>query len=273
MGTYIREFFEEKRKEWIFGILSDSSFRNHCGHLMVDSTKTVRSIKSWAWKNFSVEFFIIFGRDATIKEEEGMCWRKRLCFHPLPPPLPNHTTEVTQQGKTSLSFWNDYLGKGVEESQFVRQGRMVSGGFPRGFRRFSICQSVDGFDRQRGWWWGNFRNNITSLRGSGSKDNQYRPIHRKIVLIGREHHKLTFGSQRRSHNQLRGCYGDLAHRYNGGGQYRCPWGEHTLCWSSSDWGGGLWWEGLRRWWDRYQESVEPPSLWSEAYERQPLHRH
>ena len=97
-----------------------------------------------------MDFSIVFGRDATIKKEEGWRWRERLCFQPLPPPLPHHPKEVPQQEQKPLSFQTDYLGKGVEESYFTRQGSMVSVGVPRLFRKCSICQAADGFDQQRG---------------------------------------------------------------------------------------------------------------------------
>ena len=65
------------------------------------------------WKCSQLKFFII-GQDATIKEEEGRNWHGRICFQPIPTPLPHHLTEVPQQGQFFLSFLNGYIGKGVE---------------------------------------------------------------------------------------------------------------------------------------------------------------
>ena len=100
---------------------------------MAAFTKKSKAYKVGHWKISQLKFSNILGRDATIKEEEGRCWHERLCFPPLPLPLPHHTTEVPQQGQIPPSFRTDYLGMGVEESQFARQGRMVSGGVPQGF--------------------------------------------------------------------------------------------------------------------------------------------
>ena len=174
MGTYICKFFEEKRKEWIFVILSNFCFRDHCGHFMEFPTKRLELYKVGHWKISQLKFSIISGWYTTIKEEEGRRWRKKICSKPLPSPLPYHPIEVPQQVQTSSSFKTDYIGKGVEEIQLVKQVRMVSRGVPRGFWQFSICQAADGFDQQIGWWGGHFWNNIISWRGSGSKDNKYR---------------------------------------------------------------------------------------------------
>ena len=38
----------------------------------------------------------------------------------------------------------------MEESKFVRQVRMVSGGFPQGFRQCYICQAADGLIEEEG---------------------------------------------------------------------------------------------------------------------------
>ena len=44
-------------------------------------------------------------------------------FRPVPPLLPHHVIEVTQQIQTRSIFWTDYIGKGVEESQLRDKGR------------------------------------------------------------------------------------------------------------------------------------------------------
>ena len=106
--------FPKEKKKWRFRILSNSSFLNHCGHFMAASTKKVRNIKYGHWKFSQLNFSIIFGRDTTIKEEEGRSWHKRLCFQTIPPPLPYHPIKVSQQVQTLFSFQNNYLGKGVE---------------------------------------------------------------------------------------------------------------------------------------------------------------
>ena len=112
---------------------------------MADSKK-FGSRQIWVLENFSVEFFIIFGRDATIKEEEIRSWRESLCFQKLSPLLPHNLTEINQQGQIQSIFRTYYLGKSVEESQFARQGSMVSGGVPQGFQSFFICEAADGFN-------------------------------------------------------------------------------------------------------------------------------
>ena len=83
-----------------------------------------------------------------------------------------------------------------------------------------------------------FQNSITSWRVKGSCDNQYISRHRNSIPIGRVNQKLTFGSHRWSHNQFSGCCEASAYWYNGGRRKLSPGGEHTLCWRSSDWGGG-----------------------------------
>ena len=129
METYICEFSEEKIKEWRLGILGKSSCQNQCSHFIALFTKK-RRIQIWSLEISQFRFSIIFGRYSLIKEKEGRSWCKRICFKPLPPPLLHHQIEVSKQGQTPSSFQTYYLGKGVEESQFLRQGRMVSGGVP-----------------------------------------------------------------------------------------------------------------------------------------------
>ena len=60
LWEHIFTIFQRKRQEYIFGILSNSSSRNHCGHFMVDPPKKVRIIQIWALEIFSVEFFHYF---------------------------------------------------------------------------------------------------------------------------------------------------------------------------------------------------------------------
>ena len=93
----------------------------------------VRSIESWELESFSVEVFHYFQPICHYQRIRGLVLAQKDVFQPLPPPLPHHLTEVTQQGQTPSSFRTDYLGKGVEEIQFARKGRMVSGGVPQGF--------------------------------------------------------------------------------------------------------------------------------------------
>ena len=56
------------------------------------STKTLEAYKVVHWKFSQLNFSIIFGRDAMIKEEEGQRWSERLFFQPLPTPLPHYPT-------------------------------------------------------------------------------------------------------------------------------------------------------------------------------------
>ena len=112
--------------------------------------KHLEACKVGSWKFSHLKFSIFFGQDPTIKKEEGWRWHERICFQPLPPPLPHHPKEVLQQEQTPLIFQTDYIDKGVEESYFTRQGGMVSVDIPRLFRKCYICQAADGFDQQRG---------------------------------------------------------------------------------------------------------------------------
>ena len=112
--------------------------------------KKVISIQSWELEIFSVEVLHYFRLRYHDQRIRGPALEKMLCFQPLPPPLPYHLTEVLQQLRTPSSLPTEYIGKGVDESQFARQGRMVSGGVPRGSWRFYICQVVDSFYQRIG---------------------------------------------------------------------------------------------------------------------------
>ena len=185
---------------------------------MVGFTKKMRSIQIWVLENFQVEVFHYFLPRCHVQRRKGSAFVQKAVFLSASSTPNSPSDRSNPTGTNTIKFMNWLYLEGCGKSHFVRQGRMVSGGVPRGFWQFYICQSLDDFDWWIGWRGGNFRYTITSLIRRGSKDNQYISRHRKRFLILREHQKLTFGSHRWSDNRLRGCYGDLLYRYNDGGQ-------------------------------------------------------
>ena len=65
-------FSKKKSKEWRFGILRDSSFRNHCVHFMEASPKQVEIIQILALENFSVEVFHSFWQRCHDQRRRGI---------------------------------------------------------------------------------------------------------------------------------------------------------------------------------------------------------
>ena len=122
MRTYICEFFEEKIKEWIFGILSNYYFHNLCGHFMEDFTKKVRSIQSWALGFFSVEFFHYFRPICHDQRRRDPVLARNALLSAafFTPPVPSGI--ITPTGTNTIDFpkwlsWEGCGGKSVYDTR------------------------------------------------------------------------------------------------------------------------------------------------------------
>ena len=121
IGTYIREFLR-KKKEWWFGILSDSSFRNHCVNFIAAPKKCCRSIQSWALNIFSVEVFHYFRPRCHDQRRRGLALAQKALFSSTSstPPSPTYISNPT--GTNTIEFlnwlsWEGCGGKLVHETR------------------------------------------------------------------------------------------------------------------------------------------------------------
>ena len=116
LWEHILTTFWRKIKEWIFGILGNSSFRNYCVHFMAARTKKVRIIKIWAVDIFLVEVFHYFRLRCNDQRRRGPVLVQNFLFSvsSSTPPSPSEISTPTWKNAIEFMNWLPWEGCGVK---------------------------------------------------------------------------------------------------------------------------------------------------------------